>query len=180
MKPTLKMNVEVVAYDPRWSDIYQAEREVLLSAMWQFVMVEHVGSTAVPGQAAKPVIDIMVAVEHVGEVTLAPLTALGYHLIDAGFRNRLFLRRFAENGQIFHLHIVEYDTWGERNERLMRDYLLTHPETVKAYGDLKRQLAQQYPEDSLSYTKAKTDFIQDVIDKARDERGLPRVDVWEE
>jgi GrpB-like predicted nucleotidyltransferase (UPF0157 family) len=180
MNPTLKMNVEVVPYSPTWPEIYKAERAVLSSAMPQFVALEHVGSTAVPGQAAKPVIDMMAAVLRLDEVKLGPLTALGYHLIDAGFQNRLFLRRYAENGQMFHLHIVEYDTWEERNERLMRDYLLSHPEAVQAYGELKSRLALQFSEDSVAYTKAKTDFIQGIIDKARDERGLPRVDVWEE
>jgi GrpB-like predicted nucleotidyltransferase (UPF0157 family) len=62
----------------------------------------------------------------------------------------------------------------------MRDYLLAHPEAVEAYGALKDDLAVKYKEDSLEYTKAKTVFIQSVMDKARDERGLPRVDVWED
>jgi GrpB-like predicted nucleotidyltransferase (UPF0157 family) len=180
MKPTEKMNVEVVAYHPTWPAIYKAERDVLLAVTSQFIELEHVGSTAVPGQVAKPVIDVMAAVLSLQDVVLETLTELDYHLIETGMRNRLFLRKRARDGQVFHLHIVEHDTWHERNERLMRDYLLTHPEAVQAYGDLKVQLAQQYPEDSLLYTKAKTEFIQEVMDKARDALGLPRVNVWED
>jgi GrpB-like predicted nucleotidyltransferase (UPF0157 family) len=180
METSLKMNVEVVPYDPTWPELYEAERAVLLAATSQLIALEHVGSTAVPGQAAKPVIDMMAAVESLQAVRLEPFTSLAYHLIETGMRDRFFLRKRIDNGLLFHLHIVERDTWNERNERLMRDYLLEHPEAVVAYGDLKRQLAQQYPEDSVAYTEAKTAFIQGVIDKARDERGLPRVNVWED
>jgi GrpB-like predicted nucleotidyltransferase (UPF0157 family) len=180
MKPTLKMNVEVVAYNPNWPAIYKVERDILLAATSQFVELEHVGSTAVPGQAAKPVIDMMAAVKSLQDVVLETLTKLNYHLIETEMCNRLFLRKHAREGQLFHLHIVEHDTWHERNERLMRDYLLAHPEAVQAYGDLKVQLAQQYSEDSLLYTKAKTEFIQGVMNKARDALGLPRGNVWED
>jgi GrpB-like predicted nucleotidyltransferase (UPF0157 family) len=174
------MNVEVVAYDPSWPDIYAAEREVILAATSQFIVLEHVGSTAVPGQVAKPVIDMMAAVKQLSEVRIGLLTALGYHLIEAGMRERLFFRKYASSGQVFHLHIVEHHTWAERNERLMRDYLLARPEAVQAYGELKSQLALQYPEDSVAYTEAKTEFIQGLIDKARTALGLPLVNVWED
>jgi GrpB-like predicted nucleotidyltransferase (UPF0157 family) len=60
----------------------------------------------------------------------------------------------------------------------MRDYLLKHPEDVKAYGALKDRLAAIYPRNSLEYTRAKTDFIQDLLDKVCDSLGLPRIDVW--
>ena len=93
---------------------------------------------------------------------------------------RFFLRRANARGQVFHLHIVALATWDERKERLMRDYLLRHLEAVKAYGELKQQLALQYADDSVEYTKAKTEFIQEIIDKARAEHGLPPIDVWEE
>jgi GrpB-like predicted nucleotidyltransferase (UPF0157 family) len=122
----------------------------------------------------------LAAVSEASERLLPALEGLGYRLIDAGMRNRLFLRRRDEGtGQAFHLHIVELATWDERKERLMRDYLLEHPEAVKAYGDLKDRLAATYANDSLAYTEAKTAFIQDIVDKARDARGLPRVDVRE-
>lgn len=94
--------------------------------------------------------------------------------------NRHFLSKQDRSGQTFHLHIVELSTWDERNERLMRDYLFEHPQEVKAYGELKDELANTYAEDSLAYTKAKTRFIQNIVDKARDKLGLPRIDVWKD
>jgi GrpB-like predicted nucleotidyltransferase (UPF0157 family) len=87
-------------------------------------------------------------------------------------------RRSKEDAQTYHLHIVEQSTWTMRHERLMRDYLLAHPEAASAYGDLKKRLAKDFAEDSRAYTRAKTGFIQDLMDKARAGIGLPSVDVW--
>jgi GrpB-like predicted nucleotidyltransferase (UPF0157 family) len=177
----LKTAVEVVTYDPRWPAIYEAERALILAVTSDFVNFEHVGSTAIPSQRAKPIIDMMAAVESLKELDdlLESLQILEYHVFETDMKNRLFLRK-EKDGQVFHLHIVEASTWAERKERLMRDYLLAHPEAVKAYGELKDELASKYKDDSLEYTKAKTVFIQEIADKIQDARGLPRVDVWED
>jgi len=176
--------VEVVDYDPKWPKIFAAEREVLLVAIKdRFVEFEHIGSTAIPNQRAKPIIDMMAAIHSLDEldIFLPTLNGLNYHLIDAGMLNRYFLRKVDNsNGQTFHLHIVELSTWAERKERLMRDYLLKHPEDVQAYGALKTQLAIQHQDNSLAYTMAKTNFIQGIMDKACDELGLPQIDVTED
>ncbi|MEM7738916.1 MAG: GrpB family protein [Deinococcota bacterium] len=177
-------SVEVVDYDPKWIELFSTEREGLLASTGNhFVELEHIGSTAIPNQRAKPIIDMMAAIYSLDELDdfLPALVSLNYQLIDAGMSNRYFLRKLDKStGQTFHLHIVELSTWAERQERLMRDYLLKHPAEVQAYGVLKTQLATQYQEDSVAYTKAKTKFIQNIIDKAHDELGLPRVSVWEE
>jgi GrpB-like predicted nucleotidyltransferase (UPF0157 family) len=176
--------IEVVAYDQSWPAAYAAERERLLGvAGAAFVEFEHIGSTSVAGLRAKPIIDMMVAVERLAdaEALLAPLAALGYELTPTGMRNRLFLRNYAgPGGRKFHLHIVERTTWGQRKERLFRDYLRAHPEDVAAYGALKDQLAERHPHDSLAYTKDKTALIQQIVDRARAEVGLPPSDVWED
>ena len=178
----LRQNVKVVDYDPRWRELFSAERDTLLASVHSFIELEHIGSTAVPGQRAKPIIDIMTAVHSLDELEafLPQLQAHGYHLIDADMPRRHFLRRQDPSGQIYHLHIVEHTAWDDRKERLMRDYLLKYPEAVQAYGDLKSELAKTYAEDSVAYTEAKTDFIQNLMDKARAELGLPPIDVWEE
>ncbi len=102
----------------------------------------------------------MAAVERLDNLgdLLMTLNTLEYHVFDTGMKNRLFLRK-EKDGQVFHLHIVEASTWAERKERLLRDYLLAHPEAVKAYGELKDKLAINYKDDSLAYTEAKTAFI---------------------
>jgi GrpB-like predicted nucleotidyltransferase (UPF0157 family) len=75
---------------------------------------------------------------------------------------------------------VEHATWDDRKERLMRDYLRAHPDAAQVYGALKDALAATLPHESPAYTKAKTAFIQDIIDQARAGRGVPRIDGWNE
>jgi GrpB-like predicted nucleotidyltransferase (UPF0157 family) len=182
-KPT-QDTITIVDYDPAWPRIYAAERAPILAVGGaRLLALEHIGSTAVPGLCAKPVIDMMAAVAHLsdGVALIEPLAAHGYCLIETGMPGRLLLRKnAAERGARVHLHIVEQPTWDTRNERLLRDYLLAHPAAAQAYGDLKRQLARAHAEDGFAYTKAKTSLIQSLVDRARDERGLPRVDVWED
>lgn len=176
--------VQIVAYDPTWPQRYLTERALVLQAIDpMFLAIEHVGSTAVSGLSAKPIIDMMAAVADLcdGLVAVAPLGTLGYQLIETGMPDRVFLRKCEpEQDCSFHLHIVEYAGWHERNERLLRDYLQAHPQAARAYAQLKQQLALTHARDSLAYTKAKTAFIQSLVDRARDEGGLPRVNVWEE
>jgi GrpB-like predicted nucleotidyltransferase (UPF0157 family) len=183
MKSTKTLSVEVVVYDPNWPIIYEVERDVLLATTSEFVALEHIGSTAIPGQRSKPVIDMMAAVVSLQTIgaLLKRLNKLGYSVFEAGMQNRLFLRKQdAQTKQVFHLHIVEHVTWDERKERLMRDYLLAHPEAVEAYGKLKGTLTVQYSDNMEAYTRAKTAFIQDIMDKVMDARGLPRINVWED
>ncbi|MDJ1481081.1 GrpB family protein [Cytophagaceae bacterium YF14B1] len=181
--PAVKQ-IEIVAYDVHWPHYYEQERETIFSlSNGQLLKIEHIGSTAISGQAAKPVIDMMGAVECLQQIDdfLADLAAIGYQLTETGMRNRLFLVKAAmESKPTYHLHLVELHSWEGRKERMLRDYLLTHPEAVQAYSELKRKLAELYPYDTLAYTKAKTSFVQSVIDQVCDERGLPRMDVWEE
>ena len=76
-----------------------------------------------------------------------------------------------------HLHVVPTNSWATQNERLLRDHLLLHPEGAARYGDLKRRLAGEI-DDPLAYTRAKTALIQELVDRARSDRGLPQVNVW--
>ena len=175
--------VTIVAYDPTWPRAYAAERERLLAAAGgTFERFEHFGSTAVPGLAAKPVIDMMAAVRTLGtaEGVLPVLDGLGYRVVETGMSRRLFLVREVPGGLRYHLHIVETASWEDRKERHMRDYLRAHPAEAAAYGALKRRLADAYRDDPVAYTEAKTEFLQQASDAMRDEMGLQRVDVWEE
>ncbi len=176
-------NIHIVDDDANWPRLYAAERELILQATDSvFAAIEHIGSTAIPGLPAKPIIDMMAAVLNLdaGRAAVAPLGTLGYHLVETGMPNRLLLRKQTSFGYGFNLHIVEYSTWAERNERLLRDYMLAHPDAVQAYGQLKQQLATAHANDGPAYTRAKTAFIQSIVDMARAARGLPNVSVWEE
>ena len=179
------MTIEVVDYDNAWPrDAEAACKELHNRLPGLFTVIEHIGSTSVPGLAAKPVIDLMAAAEYLAEVTAddEALRLLGYERHETGMPRRLFYRR-NENGRwAYHLHVVPADTWPTRNERLLRDYLRAHPADAHRYGALKRELAQLAlrNEASPDYTQAKTELIQELTDRARAARGLPSVPVWEE
>jgi GrpB-like predicted nucleotidyltransferase (UPF0157 family) len=176
------MGIEVVDYDEEWplhADAARAELRASLPGL--FTDIEHVGSTAVPGLAAKPIIDLMAAAEDLESVVAADgtLGRLGYQRLDAGMPDRLFYRRSENSKRTYHLHVVPATTLATRNELLLRDYLRAHPADALRYGALKRDLVLRH-DDSADYTRAKTDLIQELTDRARSARGLPSVPVWEE
>ncbi|MEU4692273.1 GrpB family protein [Actinoplanes sp. NPDC023714] len=166
--------VEVRAHDPAWRDrARRAIAEVTGALPGLVVAAEHVGSTAVPGLAAKPIIDLMVSADDLDAVVAAEdrLAAIGYRRRDTGMPERLFYQRDGH-----HLHVVTTASWDTRNERILRDHLLANPADREAYARLKRELAGNDPD---TYTRGKTALIQRMVDDARDRLGLPRVDVWE-
>ncbi|MFF5081182.1 GrpB family protein [Actinoplanes sp. NPDC000266] len=175
------MGIEIREYDPEWPRLAAAVIEEIVEALPGLIVeAEHLGSTSVPGMAAKPVIDVMVAVGELGVVEQREtvVEALGYRRVDVGMPERLFYRRVRDGELVVHLHVVTVDSWGTRNERLLRDHLRGHAADRLAYGRLKRELAEA-GHDADAYTRGKTALIQRMVDDARAARGLPRVDVWE-
>jgi GrpB-like predicted nucleotidyltransferase (UPF0157 family) len=162
--------IVVVPYDPAWPAAAAAECAALASL---FPRIEHFGSTAVPGLAAKPVIDLMACVSELDGVD----PGRGYRLIEIGMRERLFFRR--DGDPAFHLHVVTEAAWDGQNERMLRDHLAAHPDDARRYAELKLRLAADGL-DGDAYTRAKTELIQELTDRARAARGLPSVPVWEE
>jgi GrpB protein len=106
------------------------------------------------------------------------LPALGYRRLVTGMPGRLFYPRDRDGRRAYHLHVVPADTWAARNEPLLRDHLRRHPADARRYGDLKQELAGR-PGDAAGYSQAKTELIQELTDRARADRGLPSVPVWE-
>ncbi|TDE54681.1 GrpB family protein [Nonomuraea mesophila] len=177
------MTIVIVDYDAAWPSLAeQACEELLVALPGVFLEIEHVGSTSVPGLAAKPIIDLMASVPALEAVSdrERALTGLGYHGEETGMRERLFYFRADASGRrSHHLHVVRADTWDTRNERLLRDHLRAHPRAASEYAALKRHLAGD-DVDVAAYTRAKTELIQRLVDEARQARGLPLVPVWEE
>ena len=105
--------------DPNWPALFRAERRRLLATLPDLIAFEHIGSTAVPGLAAKPVIDMMASVTALDRITEAAIAPLGYAAFATDMKNRLlFIRPPTGQSPRFHLHIVEAATWPTRNERL--------------------------------------------------------------
>ncbi len=172
MKPVIP--IEVLPYDARWPMLYEEARREILGVIAPYVTcIEHIGSTAVPGLAAKPVIDILVGVRNLQEATafLPPLYPLGYTYIpghEEVFPERRYLHRIVDGKHTHHLHMVEPQSDFFRVQLLFRDYLRTHPDEAQHYAALKYHLAQHHRLDREAYTDAKTDFIQNILQKAAD------------
>jgi GrpB-like predicted nucleotidyltransferase (UPF0157 family) len=176
------MPIDVVDYDATWPGIAAAARTELQTALaGVFLAIEHFGSTSVPGLAAKPIIDLMAAVDEVDLVARhdGVLSELGYERFDAFPPGRLFYQRDRDGRRTHHLHVVPARDFAIRNELLLRDYLRTHHGDAARYAELKRQLAAVAASGD-EYTRAKTSLIQELTDAARAERGLPSIPVWEE
>ncbi|WP_435106566.1 GrpB family protein [Nocardiopsis synnemataformans] len=173
--------IAIADYDPRWPDMASAAiAELQEASPGLFTEIEHIGSTSVPGLAAKPVIDLMAATASLREVRdhEPALARLGFTPHENGMNDRLLYVRAPGGVRTHILHIVTQASWPTRNQRILRDYLRSHPEEAARYAELKRKLAATTVTPG-EYTKAKTTFIQEATDHARRERGLPPEPVWE-
>ncbi len=164
--------VIILDYDPTWPDTFAVEKARIEAALArQCALVEHMGSTAVPGLSAKPIIDILIGVPNLeaADRCVPALLALGYEYFpehEAAMPERRYLDRIGEPLS-YHLHVVA--TGGEfwMRHLAFRDYLRTHPDVAAQYDRLKRDLAERYRNDREAYTNAKTDFIRSVEALAR-------------
>jgi GrpB-like predicted nucleotidyltransferase (UPF0157 family) len=129
--------------------------------------VEHVGSTAVCGISAKPVIDIAAAVLEIADAgkCVAPLEGLGYEYRgEHGIPGRHYFTR--GDPRTHHLHVVELGGEVWRDHLLFRNHLRRHPRVAREYDELKKRLAEEYPEDRGAYTEGKAAFIRSVLEAA--------------
>lgn len=166
--------VEIVEYDPAWPATFRAERGRLAPLLPTGVDLHHFGSTAVPGLAAKPVIDMIALVDYF-DAPIAMLVQRGGYQYPEAFNATLNHRRFlcypTAAFRTHHLHLV--DEPGELERRLhFRDRLRADPLVANEYVTLKRALAERYRDDREAYTEAKSEFIRG---HAQPEGGEPRV-----
>lgn len=167
--------VVIVEHDPRWAAAYAraaAELRAVL-APW-LVAIEHIGSTAVPGLAAKPVIDLQVGVRSLADsdAIVAAVQSLGYEYVpefEAELPDRRYFRRWADGRRTEHVHLVEHGnrSWWDRH-LAFRDWLRAHDEDRDAYAALKRRLADAHPVDRAAYTDGKAGFVQAIERRAQE------------
>jgi GrpB-like predicted nucleotidyltransferase (UPF0157 family) len=160
--------VRVVAHRAEWQELYEEERRALLVRVGHLaVEVRHVGSTAVPGLDAKPIIDIALAVRSTQDVPrlVGPLGDLGYiYRGDAGSDGgHLFVKESAPDIRTHHLHVVAADDPQWREWLLLRDKLRADEALRARYAGLKRALQERFVEDRRVYTEAKNEFIRDLV-----------------
>lgn len=163
------MSDEVVLtpYDPNWPHLYALARDELLELLPEPpVLIEHIGSTAVPGLIAKPVIDIIVLVSDMQPVLdrMPCLAAAGYEFRpDVSNRERIFMRRYGGNGvRTHHLH-VHTDADDVRRHVMFRDALRADAAVRQAYLELKRDLAARHATERQAYANGKDAFVDSVV-----------------
>ena len=166
--------VEIVNYDPRWPNLFDEEAKRLRATLDPSLIVglEHFGSTAIPGLAAKPIIDILIAVRSLADAQacfVESLRNLDYvYWAENPKKDRMFFVKGMPpfgSRRSHHVHVTEPDA--EMWQRLaFRDYLRAHPEEAATYERLKRQLAAEYQSDREAYTDAKSAWIESVMRKA--------------
>jgi GrpB-like predicted nucleotidyltransferase (UPF0157 family) len=169
--------IEIVDYDASWPQLFDEERARLVEVLppGQVLAIEHAGSTAVPGLAAKPIVDIFIAVRsiEVARTTLvAPILSVGYvYWAENPDPSRMFfVKGLPPYGarRTHHIHVIEPTSEPWLRVLAFRDYLRGHADEAERYQRLKRELAQCYPLDREAYTRAKDAYILRVMDMARD------------
>ncbi|WP_423735122.1 GrpB family protein [Chitinophaga caseinilytica] len=187
------MKVVIAPYDPLWPDAYAAQQRLISEALGHlFPVIEHIGSTSVPGLAAKPVIDILVGVasDELLDATIEPMNRRGYTYFRKYEPSMPYRRFFAllsmppgetapwlvDIGDPFvtggpipslvNIHVMVKNTWHWKRHLAMRDFLRSHPDVADAYAALKIGLSAREFGDTNEYNAAKDAFVKSVEQRA--------------
>lgn len=174
----------IVPYDPDWPRMFEEEKAHLLGCLLPHRVrrIEHFGSTAVPGLAAKPIVDILVEATDLSETRrrIVPiLEEQGYEYFwrptygeDQPPFYAWFIKRNLAGMRSHHIHMVEAHHSEHWERLLFRDFLIAHPGVALQYQELKRALGTKYPADRRAYTQGKTAFIATVMVQAQQSSGV--------
>lgn len=166
--------VRVVLHDPRWAVLFaDAARELGQALGPAARAIHHVGSTAVPGLCAKPILDVLVSIADFdrGPDLVPRLEALGYEFRpDEDIADRHFFRRHRGAVRTHHLSLAEPSSWHHRATLAFRDALRADAGRAREYAALKLDLARRHPRDRPAYIEGKTGFVERVLEEA----GLSR------
>jgi GrpB-like predicted nucleotidyltransferase (UPF0157 family) len=162
--------VIIEEYDPRWPQQFELLRSRTAASLGELAAaIEHIGGTAVPGLAAKAIIDMDVLIKSNADLPLviSRLDSLGYqHRGDLGVPGREAFRP-PPNDPPHHLYVCVPECLEYTRHITFRNHLRTHPQDANAYAALKRQLAEKLGSDRESYTQAKSEFVQDILRRAQ-------------
>jgi len=157
-------SIEIAPYDPEWPQMFETEAAPIQGALGDNCLaIHHFGSTSVPNLSAKPKIDILAVVRHLSAIDSSAIEKLGFEargeVIQTG-------RYFSKQSPHVHLHIFEIGNPLIERNLIFRDWLRTHDDDRNAYEALKKDLASVY-HDGMSYSRAKTEFINQIVEKAQ-------------
>ncbi|MCB0025244.1 MAG: bifunctional GNAT family N-acetyltransferase/GrpB family protein [Caldilinea sp.] len=164
--PQMLRVIEVVPYDPAWPARFEAEAAAIRAALGDtLVGIEHIGSTSVPGLAAKPIIDMIPLVRDVTELDdkIGAMAAIGYTPRgEYGLPGRRYFRKGSAYARVVHAHAYQIDDPEAARHLAFRDYLRTHAEARAAYAELKIELAERHPTDIVAYMDGKDGLIKQL------------------
>ena len=171
--------MEICEYDTTWPLRFEEQKGDLMKVIGnKVVAIEHIGSTAVPGLGAKPIVDIMVGLRQLSDAEdcIEPLKRTGYEYVpelEAEIPQRRYFHKGPSNvpKKHYHLHMVEIHGEFWNVQILFRDYLRTHFDSAQEYLQLKKNLAKKYRLNREAYTEAKTSFIKSTIAKAKSQHA---------
>jgi GrpB-like predicted nucleotidyltransferase (UPF0157 family)/prolyl-tRNA editing enzyme YbaK/EbsC (Cys-tRNA(Pro) deacylase) len=161
--------VIIMPYDSNWPRLFSTESVRIRAVMGSYLKaIEHVGSTAVPGLAAKPILDILGGVRRLEESPsfIPALEKIGFQYFpeyEIQLPERRYLHRIEDGHAVVHLHLAETSSSFWQNHIKFRDLLIANSSLRDAYGELKAELASKFGNDRIGYTDAKTDFIKRAL-----------------
>ncbi len=159
--------ISVAPYQPGWPAAFEAERRLLAPVIGAYLVggIHHVGSTAVPGLAAKPIIDILAGISDLDSARpcIELVAPLGYVHAPCRPGEMLWFCKPGPRRRTHHLHLIPVGSASYRDELKFRDYLRAHPDSRDEYARLKEGLAVRFRRDREAYTEAKTDFVRDIL-----------------
>jgi GrpB-like predicted nucleotidyltransferase (UPF0157 family) len=163
--------VDVVFHNPQWREAFAKESQELWQTLGDNVVaIHHIGSTAIPGIYAKPIIDLLIEVKAIAKVDECDraMEDLGYEVMgEYGISGRRYFRKNDAAGvRTHHVHTFEVNTPEVEKHLIFRDYMTAHQEEAQRYSELKCELARKYPDDIDRYVEGKAEFIQGINEKA--------------
>lgn len=172
--------IQISAAKADWKDLFEKEKQHLIKLLGEKIIlrIEHIGSTAVPGLAAKPTIDILIKIPQAPAIKRKIeniMTTQGYYYMHDQTDHMMFVKGYSPEGfkgQCYHIHMENGDHDELWYRVYFRDYLISHPEVADEYAVLKRELAEKFKYDREAYTEAKTEFIERVTRLALAKSGL--------
>jgi len=168
-----RTEVKLVPYREVYNLLFVLESKKIADAIGNNVIrIYHVGSTAIVGAIAKPLLDISICVRDINTIDIHAMETLGYECMgEHGIPGRCyFVKRKDGDISTHHVHCFTQGHENLVNQLLFRDYLNTHPDAVREYNELKLSLFQKYPKERLKYTEGKTEFIKKIIKLAQSDK----------
>lgn len=158
--------VEVVPHDPEWKKKYEKEASIVRSIFKKEILaIHHVGSTAIPGISAKPIIDILVEVNNIEKIDEFNKDMIEQGYIpkgQSGIPNRRLFIKGSEELRISHIHVFQEEDTEIIRLLNFRDYMIAHPKEAQEYSQLKERLAREFPENIDGYIEGKDAFIKNI------------------